>query len=116
MHFQDIESKFLKENRRFISLFIKLECMLTRILDTSQIDMNDIQIRAELDIDLQRMDKLPHDRAPNGSNAYKVAITPGHTYTLSCHQFDFQLQYGILKKDKFTSMGEPVKYTTELLP
>lgn len=90
--------------------------MLARILDASRIDMNDPEIQAELNLDLQRMDKLPHDRAPEGSNTYRVIVTPGITYMPGLHRFDFEIQYGVLDRDNLRPLGNSVKYTTERLP
>src|SRR3989338_5113979 len=63
-----------KRRDRFISLPLLSKPMLTRILDTIEIDMNNPEIRAELGTDLRRMDRLRHEGMPEGSDAYKVKV------------------------------------------
>ena len=89
---------------------------MKRILDTSEIDMNNQLICNELEVDLRRMDKLSHIWAPEGSNAYKVSVTPGFTYMPAFHRFNYEIQYGLSKGKKFTPIGESVKYSTATLP
>lgn len=91
--------------------------MLTRILNTSGIDVNDPEIQRELKTDLRRMDSLRHEHMPKGVNAYKVTATPSTvTYMLGLHRFKFKIQYGCIDNNKFEPKGEPVFYQTETLP
>jgi len=92
--------------------------MLKRILDTTKIDMNDEYIQKELGKDLQRMDKLPHNKkAPEGANAYKVTVEPStQTYMPCFHRFRFYIQYGKLKNDEFIPLDKPIRTQSEALP
>lgn len=91
--------------------------MLTRILDTTAIDMKDPEIRRELEIDLKRMDRLPHDESPKNSNAYKVNVTPStQTYHPGLHRFRFLIQYGELAGEQFKPLGDVVRFQSETLP
>ena len=90
--------------------------MLKRILDTEGIDMENETIQGELAIDLERMDLMKHD-APKKANAYKVIVEPSLvTYDEHFHRFRFEIQYGILKKDKFNPIGESIRTQSEALP
>ncbi len=92
--------------------------MLERILDTSAIDMTDSHIVYELNIDLERMDKLEHNESPRKANAYKVKVEPSRvTYYEGLHRFRFEIQYGYLRKNgKFKSLGKPIQTQSESLP
>jgi hypothetical protein len=91
--------------------------MLTRILDTTEIDMHNSEIRAELKIDLRRMDRLKHEGMPRNSNAYRVKVMPSViTYAPGLHRFRFEIQYGTMINGKFQRNGEAVLYQTESLP
>ena len=91
--------------------------MLTRILDTIEIDMNDPEIQSELRTDLRRMDRLKHEEMPEGSDAYRVKVMPStRTYMSGLHRFRFEIQYGSLVNGEFEPKGEPVLYQTESLP
>ena len=91
--------------------------MLTRILDTQAIDIENKTIQYELSIDLERMDLMKHENIPKKVNAYKVIVTPSVvTYTDFLHRFRFEIQYGTLKKDKFKQIGESIKTQSEALP
>ena len=93
------------------------EFMLTRILDTSQIDMTNPIIQSELEIDLRRMDRLSHDGSPENANTHKVTVTPSiRTYSPGLHRFRFEIQYGKKEGDEFTPIGEPIYYQSETLP
>lgn len=85
-------------------------------IDTSQIDMNEILIQSELRSDLRRMDRLAHEKALELSNAYKLLVKPGFTYSEFMHRFEFYLQYGLSIKGVFTPVGDPVRYISECLP
>lgn len=91
--------------------------MLTRILDTSKIDTNNPEIKFELEIDLNRMDKLDHSKKPKGTNAYQVKVKPStQTYMDGLHRFIFEIQYGAIRKGKFKPKGELIFYQSETLP
>jgi hypothetical protein len=91
--------------------------MLTRMLDTSGIDMNDPLIKSELEIDLRRMDRLKHEEMPDGVNAYNVIITPStRTYSPLLHRFLFEIQYGCIIGNNFEPKGKPLRYQSETLP
>ena len=91
--------------------------MLTRILDTSGIDMGNPEIQGELETDLRRMDRLPHNGMPENVDTYKVKVTPSiRTYMPGLHRFRFEIQYGNMKESKFEPKGEPVLSQSELLP
>jgi len=95
--------------------------MLTRILDTTDIDVTDPEIQAyiqaELNTDLRRMDHLKHEKKPEGSDAYRVKVMPStQTYTPLFHRFRFEIQYGKLVNGELEPKGEPVLYQTETLP
>ncbi|MBI3034293.1 hypothetical protein HYY72_03975 [Candidatus Woesearchaeota archaeon] len=90
--------------------------MLTRILDTG-IDISDPEIRWELETDLRRMDRLPHDDVPENADAYMVKVTPSvRTYMPGLHRFRFELQYGRMNNGAFEPEGKPALYQTETLP
>ncbi len=94
-----------------------IKFMLTRILDTSAIDMDDLGIQYELAIDLRRMNALEHESAPENITAYKVKVTPStQTYSEGLHRFRFEIQYGNLNNNHFEPKGESVFYQTETLP
>ena len=96
---------------------ILLSWIMQRILDTSEIDMDDLEIRGELEIDLQRMDKLEHYEMPDGSDTFHVRVRPGsQTYRPGLHRFTFEIQYGNLINGEFRSKGEPVFTQSEALP
>ncbi len=91
--------------------------MLTRILDTSKIDIEDPQIRRELNQDLRRMDRLKHVEMPDDVDTFKVKVKPSSiTYHAGLHRFVFELQYGNMVEDEFKPKGEVVSYQTETLP
>ena len=91
--------------------------MLTRIIDTSNVDMKDPLIQRELETDLRRMDRLRHDGAPENSNAYRVTVTPSvKTYYPGLHRFRFFIQYGELHGEQFKPIGDTVRYQSETLP
>jgi hypothetical protein len=90
--------------------------MLTRILDTTGIDVHDSLIKSELEIDLRRMDAMQHEGRPANANAYKVRVTPSITYNPLQHMFNYEIQYGIRKSGEFQTIGSPVKLQTETLP
>jgi len=92
--------------------------MLERIIDTSAIDITNSQIKYELEIDLERMNKLEHNEAPKKANAYKVKVEPSQvTYSEMLYRFRFELQYGYLKKNKeFRPIGKSIKTQSEALP
>lgn len=91
--------------------------MLTRILDTTEINMNDPEIQAELRTDLRRMDRLRHEEMPEGCDSYRVKVMPStRTYMPGLHRFRFEIQYGNLVDDKLKPKGEVVFYQTETLP
>jgi hypothetical protein len=91
--------------------------MLTKILDTTGIDMEDSEIVSELEIDLKRMDYLKHYEMPEGCNAYKVRVlTSKRTYMSGFHRFRFFIQYGTIINDELKPIGEEVFYQTETLP
>lgn len=88
--------------------------MLTRILDTSEIDVNDTQIMGELEEDLRRMDKLQYSE---GVNACAVKVMPStRTYSTTLHRFRFEIQYGDLVDGVFKPKSEKENYQTETLP
>jgi hypothetical protein len=86
--------------------------MLTRILDTTQIDMTDPQIAHGLEIDIRRMDLLEHRSRPAIANAYRVVATNSVFFPNLC----FELQYGIKSRDNFEPIGGRMQYNTETLP
>lgn len=91
--------------------------MLTRILDTTGIDVKDPEITAELNTDLRRMDCLKHLEAPKEAGHYRVKVTPSaRTFAPGLHRFRFELTYGNLEGEKFVPIGEPILYQTETLP
>ena len=91
--------------------------MLTRILDTTEIDMTNPEILAELEADLRRMDYLKHECMPEGVDTYRVKVMPSNrTYGLGLHRFIFEIQYGNKTDDQFEPKGEPKTYQTETLP
>ena len=91
--------------------------MLKRILDTSGIDMNDPEIKWELETDLRRMNRLPHKNMPKNVDTYKVKVTPStQTYMQGLHRFIFEIRYGMIKKGKFQPKGKHVLYQSETLP
>jgi hypothetical protein len=90
--------------------------MLTRILDTTMIDVHDPLIKSELEIDLRRMDALKHEGRPEIANAYMVRVTPSITYNPLQHMFNYEILYGINKGGVFQTIGSPVKLQTETLP
>ena len=88
--------------------------MLARILDTSGIDMDDPKVRAELETDLRRMDRLRH---PEDNDAYRVKVSPStETWSAELHRFRFEIQYGSLVGGEFKPKGETVRHQTESLP
>jgi hypothetical protein len=88
-----------------------------RILDASQIDMDDPTIRHELDLDLKRMDELPHDEVPGSADAYRVTVSPSTvSYMPGFYRFVFEIQYGKLEDDEFTPIGTPIRQQSETLP
>ncbi|MEK6933427.1 MAG: hypothetical protein AABW75_00960 [Nanoarchaeota archaeon] len=91
--------------------------MLTRILDTTEIDMNNPEIRVELNTDLRRMDHLRHEEMPEGSGVYRVKVMPStRTYLPGLHRFRFEIQYGNMLDGELKPKGEKVLYQTETLP
>ena len=91
--------------------------MLTRILDTTEIDMDNPEIRAELETDLRRMDHMKHEEMPEDSDAYKVRVLPStRTYMPGLHRFRFIMQYGKMLDGELKPKGEEVVYQTETLP
>ena len=91
--------------------------MLTRILDTSGIYMNDPKIRSELETDLRRMDRLQHENIPKGVDTYRVKVSPStRTYMPGLHRFIFEIKYGNIKGGEFEPKGETVFHQTETLP
>ena len=92
--------------------------MLERILNTDAIDMDNSQIAYELEIDLERMDKLEHKTAPKTANSYKVTVRPSTvTYSEMMYRFRFEIQYGYLKKNKeFRPIGKSLQTQSEALP
>lgn len=91
---------------------------MERILDTSSIDMTNNQIVRELEINLERMNKLNHTEAPKRANAYKVIVKPSNiTYSEMLYRFRFEIQYGRLKwNKKFKPLGNAVFTQSEVLP
>jgi hypothetical protein len=88
--------------------------MPTRILDTTEIDLDDQEIQSELEADLRRMDRLPH---PENATAYQVLVRPSkRTYMPGLHRFVYVIQYGILYNGEFQPEGDIVRYQTETLP
>jgi len=91
--------------------------MLTRILDTTRIDINNSQIKHELEIDLRRMDHINHEDAPKGTEAYILIVEPSQrTYSSMLYRFRFEIQYGKYDSNKFIPLGEPKKTQSEALP
>ena len=91
--------------------------MLTRILDTTEIDMDNPEILAELDTDLRRMDYMKHEEMPEGSDAYRVKVSPStRTYMPGLHRFRFEIQYGKMIDGELKPKGEVALYQTETLP
>jgi len=90
---------------------------LTRILDTSEIDMTNPAIKADLDIDLRRMDAMKHEDMPDGCDAFSVRVRPStRTFRPGLYRFRFEIQYGHLVNGELKPKGEPVDYQTETLP
>jgi hypothetical protein len=90
--------------------------MLTRLLDTTAIDIGDHQIRSELEIDLRRMDAMQHEARPPVANAYLVRVTPAITYSALQHMFNYEILYCMEKNGEFQTIGGPIKLQTETLP
>lgn len=91
--------------------------MLKRILDTTEVDMNNPKIKSELETDLKRMDHLKHEEMPKDSDAYKVRVKPSKkTYTSNLYRFIFEIQYGKITEQGFEPKGETIIYQTESLP
>lgn len=86
--------------------------MLTRILDTSRIAIDNGEVAYELSIDLRRMDRLSHSARPALANAYVCTVRP----SVYLHNFLFELQYGIKTQSGFEPVGPPQHYNTETLP
>lgn len=107
----------LQNGKKLISSFKLSKLMLTRILDTSEIDMSDPEIRSELETDLRRMNYMEHYDIPKGANAYTVTVRPSsQTYRHSLHRFTFEIRYGRMNNGEFEPQGEPVFRQTETLP
>ena len=91
--------------------------LLKRIVETSKIDMNDPEIQIELEIDLERMDRLTHQDRPEGTDSFLITVTPSETlYKRGHHRFLFEIQYGTQTEQGFTPIGEPKHYNTQSLP
>ena len=90
---------------------------LKRILDTTEIDIDNPEIRSDLDIDLRRMDLMKHEAAPEDADTYSVVVRPStKTYYLGLYRFIFNIQYGKMEGEEFKPMGEPEQYQSETLP
>jgi hypothetical protein len=101
----------------FINILGLLKTMLTRILDTSNIDMDDPEIRAKLEIDLKRMDHLDHREFAEGCDAFMVVVRPHpEFYHPSLYRFRFELKYGTIKDDEFFPSGKTATFGTQTLP
>jgi len=91
--------------------------MLTRIIETAEIDMADPEIQAELETDLRRMDKLKHEEMPEFCDSFRVRVMPSlRTYRPGLHRFRFEIQYGNIVNGEFKPKGDLVEYQTETLP
>ena len=108
-----VEGKWAK----FINPSILIKFMLTRILDTTKINMNDSEIRAELNMDLRRMDCMEHEEMPEGSDVYLLEVSPSiQTYRPGFHRFRFKIQYGNLIDGEIRIKGKSKHTQSEALP
>ena len=87
-----------------------------RILDASEIDIENKSLFSDLDIDLRHLNKLEHESAPEESNAYLLKVRPSATvYGPYRYHFEFEIQYG--KSEDYEvldeTLGEPVVYRSE---
>ena len=89
---------------------------LKLILETSSLDLENSEIKKDLDIDLKRLAYFEND-APSGANAYRVEIQPSRqTFRPGLYRFTFEIQYGILHGEIFSPIGEKIYRQTETLP
>lgn len=85
-------------------------------IDTSRIDMNNLEIQKGLEIDLKRMNKLKHELAPEEADKYMVKVRPAADYRQGLYRFIFEIQYGYCYGYDFIPVGEKIEYSTQTLP
>ena len=88
--------------------------MLTKIVDTSQVTVSDIN-RNSLRIDLQRrLPRYKHVDKPEGAESFKVVVANSHYFFDS---FRFEIAYGTGKDiQSFVPIGDSKVVYSEELP
>ncbi|MFA5174189.1 MAG: hypothetical protein WC438_03330 [Candidatus Pacearchaeota archaeon] len=86
--------------------------MLTKIVDTSQVKIENIIQQSGLAIDLNRLKKLKHNSKPTGTEAFKIVVRNGTFFD----SFLFEIQYGRIDNGQFKKIGESATYCTDTLP